>query len=204
MKTYSDTLQDAFVLELFGQNKFYLDIGCSNCIEKSNSLLLEENGWDGIMIDSNPHSINHCKATRKSQKIFLADATDGAKMKENLTSVNCPKIIDYFSLDVDFVSLECLRKFPLDDYRFKFMTFEHDIYAGRQETIDRKNITPVFLKEKGYTRLIDNILISPQGAYEDWYISDEYQDLISLFNGKSNIFAHDALNILKESKLKIN
>ena len=125
-------------------------------------------------------------------------------MRQNLKQSNCPNVIDYFSLDVDFVTLECLKNFPLDDFKFKFMTFEHDIYAGRQETIDRKNITPVFLQEKGYTRLIDNILIRDHGAYEDWYISNECVDLISLFKGVNNIFAEEALKILKESKLKIS
>jgi hypothetical protein len=203
IKTYADTFQDAFALQLLGQNKFYLDIGCSDGINKSNSLLLEENGWDGILIDYGHQQIDSCRQSRKSKNVFCFDATDGSKILEALEQSNCPNNIDYFSLDIDHPSFTCLQNFPLSKYRFKFMTFEHDIYAPRSDTIERKEKTPILLQKFGYTRFIDNIHIYGHGPYEDWYISNEYTDIINLFKDQSNIYAHDALAILIESKLQI-
>jgi len=204
IKTYADTYQDAFVLKLFKNPGYYVDIGCSDGVNKSNSLLLEENNWDGILTDYNCQLVESCKLSRKSKNIYCLDSTNGEKIVEMLKASNCPNNIDYISLDIDHGSLKCLQNFPLNDYKFKFMTFEHDLYAGRQETIDRKNITPIFLEKCGYSRLIDNILIHPQGPYEDWYISNQYTEIINIFKDKKNIYAEEAYQILEDSKLQIS
>lgn len=209
MKTYSDAKQDIFALTLLSSKRFYLELGCGDGLTSqglggnSNTLLLEENGWSGILVDNNPALCNIARSKRLNSKVYTADATNSAEIESILSQSNAPQIIDYISLDIDEASLPAIGAFPFHKYKFKFMTFEHDLYSGRQDSIDRKNITPIFLKEKGYERLIDGIVIGGHGPFEDWYISEEYTDLISLFKGVSNITPDEALNILIDSKLKI-
>ena len=188
METYSDAYQDIFVLKLFNNEKgFYLDIGCSDGISKNNTYLLERNGWKGISIDNRISEIEQCRLNRKDP-CYLADATEKNSILSILVKENFPESIDYLSLDIDDFSLPCLLNFPHDKYRFKFLTFEHDIYAGRQDCIDRKNQAPPFLESLGYIRIADNVSLNGL-LYEDWFVDPIHFDM-KRFN-----------NIINESNL---
>ena len=79
-----------------------------------------------------------------------------------------PKQIDYLQLDCDppQITLECLKKLPLEDYRFSVITFETDLYAGGQDVqIEHLQI----LSSLGYQRVIKNIK-NEGNPYEDWWI----------------------------------
>ena len=59
------------------------------------------------------------------------DNKGGADQKRNLVSLatvfaetNVPKMIDYFSLDVEGAEYLVMKDFPWDDYSFRFMTIE--------------------------------------------------------------------------------
>lgn len=179
MKSYSDAYQDIFALKLFNnQPGYYLDIGCSDGISRSNTYLLEQMGWKGILLDYNQHDLNKAHNIRKSthNTIINLNVTQPFLMEKTLEQYSCPKIIDYISLDVDECSLLCLNSFPLSSYRFKFLTFEHDIYAGRQDCIDRKFKTPELLESFGYTKIIDNVIVNDL-PYEDWYVDLSFFDI---------------------------
>jgi hypothetical protein len=51
------------VLDLFGKNKFFIDIGCCDGIDGSNTYLLELNGWNGIASDPFPTNFDIRKNT---------------------------------------------------------------------------------------------------------------------------------------------
>lgn len=88
METYSDAYQDIFTLKLFNNQKgYYLDIGCSDGIDKSNSYLLEKNGWSGVMIDNRESEIQKCKLNRKNI-CYQADATEGNSILNILLKKN--------------------------------------------------------------------------------------------------------------------
>jgi hypothetical protein len=176
MKTYSDAYQDIFTLKLFNnQQGFYLDIGCSDGVSKNNTYLLECNGWKGISIDNRISEIEQCRLNRKDP-CYLVDATEKNSILNILEKENSPKSIDYLSLDIDDFSLPCLLNFPHDKYKFKFLTFEHDVYAGRQDCIDRKNQAPPFLKSLGYIRIGDNVSLDGL-LYEDWFVDPVHFDM---------------------------
>jgi len=175
MITYSDAYQDVFVLKLFNTIGYYLDIGSSDGVTKNNTLLLEQNGWSGLLFDYNESHIQTAQQTRNS-KAFLCDLSQPEILSNILDKENCPETIDYISLDIDDASLISLKHFPLHRYRFKFLTFEHDIYAQRPECIARKNITPVLLDKFGYVKIADNVTCNDL-PYEDWYIDPQYFDI---------------------------
>jgi hypothetical protein len=178
MKSNADACQDIFTFDIFGRKTdgYFLDIGCSNGKDKNNSLLLEENGWTGLLFDIGESQTNEARACRKG-KVFTGDCSAEGYLKKILDEENVPKVIDYISLDIDHASLICLQNFPLREYRFKFMTFEHDIYAGRDECIARKIVAPELLKSFNYVKIADNVQYMHGFAFEDWYVDPTYFDM---------------------------
>lgn len=63
MLSYSQFDQDVVVLEIFGKNNFFVDIGCLDGLDGSNTYLLELNGWKGIAADPYPANFENRKNT---------------------------------------------------------------------------------------------------------------------------------------------
>ena len=64
-KTYADSGEDLFILRNFGNNGFYVDVGCHHPTRLNNCHLLYLNGWSGINIDPNDISIKLFDFVRK-------------------------------------------------------------------------------------------------------------------------------------------
>jgi hypothetical protein len=199
IKTYSDAHQDAVALKILGSSGYYLDIGCSDGIDNNNTLLLEQNEWTGILLDNNKFHTDRAKNNRPNSHIECIDVTTKNIIKNILDKYSAPKLIDYISLDVDDASLDCLINLPLDEYRFKFMTFEHDIYAGRPDCIARKKYAPMILEKYGYLLVSENVLYIEGKPYEDWFIDPNYfnMNIFSDIIGKSNMKNLDILSLIK-------
>lgn len=85
--------------------------------------------WKGFALEIDS------KRTRKYIKsrrniCIKADATT-FDYKKYLVNNNYPEIIDYLQVDIEpaFQSLNALLRLPLLDYRFRTITFEHDLYS---------------------------------------------------------------------------
>lgn len=169
---YSDDRQDEFVANLlkFKRDGTYVDIGSCASVGSNNSYFFESLGWRGICIEKDPQ-FNSSYETRTC-KFLNEDATtiDYRKLFEDQ---NFPKSIDYLSLDVDAASTEVLAALPLDDYRFKVITIEHDshVYGDKYKGPQR-----AVLLAAGYFLLGDGVLnqsgrnIGAEHAWEDWWI----------------------------------
>jgi hypothetical protein len=175
-KSYAQVCQDRFALELIGTNGFFLDLGAGwdSGILNSNTALLEELGWDGISVEGNPEHAERRKSKSLRSKVvctYIPETT----IKEILDLNTAPKVIDYVSVDIEPLSMVALNNFPFDDYEFKIMTFEHDLYAAgprqKQEAYD-------LLTSKGYVRLCNNVNVPEAmgiGLYfEDWWVNPKY------------------------------
>ena len=67
MKSYSYEMQDISAMALLTQGEkpnTFLDIGCRDPKEGSNSLLLEQNGWQGLCVDID----DHCQAFEEKRR----------------------------------------------------------------------------------------------------------------------------------------
>ena len=175
MKSFSQMSQDKFAQFLFKDQKgFFLDFGCGDGVSTNNpcgnnTLVLEQNGWDGLSIDIDPYFISIFKKYRKTN----AESVDLTicNVADLLNKYKCPSVIDYFSFDIDEATQKVIRKFPFDQYEFKFITFEHDFYACGPDV--KEEAFDIFSKN-GYSRLVNNVNLSPHGAVEDWYIQEKY------------------------------
>lgn len=172
---YSQVQQDEFVYKIIGDSGYFLDIGAGWVGNlNSNTLFLEEKGWNGICIDGDTTSIDNRKQ-KSIRAIMLNCFIPNTPLIEIFTTFKTPKIIDYFSLDIEPSSLIGLRNFPFKEYEFKILTFEHDSYrAGPSD----KNESHKILKEHGYFCLCEDIQVplefSNFGFFEDWWINPKY------------------------------
>jgi FkbM family methyltransferase len=65
LKSYSQFGEDIEILSLFpGKNRVYVEVGANDGVGGSNSLLLEENGWNGLLIEANPDLIPRIHKSR--------------------------------------------------------------------------------------------------------------------------------------------
>jgi FkbM family methyltransferase len=72
---------------------------------------------------------------------------------------NCPRQIDYLSIDTEGSELEILRAFKFDDYDISIITVEHNFRKP-----DRQMISDL-LTSKGYVRLFEAF-----SKFDDWYV----------------------------------
>lgn len=183
IKSYSQSQQDLFVLSCFEDSYkgFFVDIGAGyneaedGCIN-SNTLLLEQKGWTGLALDVSMSRLKDRKCVTHAEVIG-----NPRSISEILKSLNCPKVIDYLSIDLDGLDYKVLKDFIDAEYEFKVLTYEHDLYSGKKEAEASKYDAFFLLAEKGYVRFVENVgttsslnnLLSGC-AYEDWYINPKY------------------------------
>ncbi|NBW14571.1 MAG: hypothetical protein EBR82_41885 [Caulobacteraceae bacterium] len=166
---YSQSMQDMFVLSILDgkRNGVYVEVGADKPRVINNSYLLESQyDWEGVSFEIESDKVDYFNTIRKN-KCICANATK-FDYKSLFDERKYPKQIDYLQLDCDppQITLECLKKLPLEDYRFSVITFETDLYSGGQDVqIEHWQI----LSSLGYQRVIKNIK-NEGNPYEDWWI----------------------------------
>lgn len=171
--SYSQFYQDIFVYNFFEKKPgFYVELGCydGSAQHVSNSLYLEEKGWDGIGIDID--KINIFNSFRKGKGVYadLTKASIQSILKEN----NAPKIIEYLSYDIDQALKQSIEMLDLREFKFKLIHFEHNLYSPEYNGL--KKMAYDKFSSAGYIRFIDNLLGENGVAVEDWYINPDYVD----------------------------
>lgn len=166
---YSQSMQDMFVLSVLNgkKNGVYVEIGADKPRVINNSYLLESQyDWTGVSFEIESDKVDYFNSIRKNECI-CADATK-FDYKNLFDERKYPKQIDYLQLDCDppQITLECLKKLPLEEYRFSVITFETDLYAGGQEV--QKEHWEI-LSSLGYQRVVKNVK-NEGNPYEDWWI----------------------------------
>lgn len=171
MKNYSQAGQDLFVLNLLNDDTqhTFLDVGCWLPETLNNTLLLEENGWNGVSIDI--LDLKKEWGVRKTPFI-MCDALElnyGKLLKDS----NIPKVVDYLNLDIegDGFRFKALKKIFESDLEFKIITIEHDVYRGYDLT-ERKPQRD-FLTSKGYVLVVSDLNLS-NNPFEDWWVNPKY------------------------------
>lgn len=172
-KFNSDAKQDQFVANIlnFKENGYCIDIGSHHSIKSNNTYFFQDLGWTSISVEI-ASDYNESYATRK-KGVHLNENALEINYKEVLNEYEFPKSIDYLSLDVDTVSLDVLRVLPLDEYRFKVITIEHDgyLYEDHYRQPQRE-----ILSSNGYLLLCSNVYVEQPGyegkecPFEDWWV----------------------------------
>lgn len=170
----SQSGQESFVLHVldFKKNGTYLEVGAWDGIDLSNTYLLEtEYGWKGIALDIIEEYVLRYNEKRENL-CLLADAT-AINFSELLENNQFPDVIDYLQLDIEPAqnTYACLLRLPFDKFKFRVITFEHDLYISSSNQI-YKDKAFEYLSELGYLRVANNVKNS-DNAYEDWYVNEE-------------------------------
>jgi len=91
--------EDLFLKQIFGKNQrtgFYVDIGCNNPIQKSNTSKLYIKGWNGICVDGNATLVKKFRKIRKRDITLHAIVSD---QKKEMTFYQDRKAHEYSSVD---------------------------------------------------------------------------------------------------------
>lgn len=166
MKSYSQCKQDLYAFDKCNniKNGFYIEIGAYDPIDMSNSYMLENEGWNGISFDITDLGEKWCSV--RKNKFVCCNATN-FDFASFFSNNNVPKVIDYLSLDIDVETLNCLKNLPLNEYKFRCITIEHDEYIRGSKM---KNEMRSILKSHSY--ILDVPDVASNGyIFEDWWIS---------------------------------
>jgi glycosyltransferase involved in cell wall biosynthesis len=172
---YSQLHQDLFVLCALGgkQNGVYCEIGAHEPVFINNTYLLEQQfGWGGLGFELDKRMVaRHCKFRRNP--CIQADALT-VDFQAYMEEASLPSVIDYLSVDIDPPenSLKALLRLPHDRYRFRVITFEHDLsFGGDRERIESRK----FLKGLGYQLLVGDVSWGKH-VVEDWWVDSDLID----------------------------
>ena len=196
---FGQAMQDIFILSCTKgkQNGTFLEIGCNVPKGCNNTYLLcQSYNWEGISLDFLDFS-EDWKNQRPNDEFLKADALslDYDLLLEN--KFKGKTNIDYLQLDIDPApnTLQCLKRLPLNKYKFGIITYEHDLYSmGSQYKSEAKEI----LQRHGYELIIDNVLVNWRGVddpYEDWWVHPELVDM-SIANEFKNLKTGDPKKFL--------
>lgn len=133
---YSQRGQDLFAMEILQHkmNGTFLDFGCRGPTDINNTYLLESQyNFSGLSFDIDEHEINCWKiSNRNYNNAICCNLLNTDFVLEKMDAFYKSNIIDYFSFDLEppLITLEVLKNFPFDRYKFGVITFEHDFYRG--------------------------------------------------------------------------
>jgi len=128
--------QDEFVITLLKglRDGTWLEIGSNHYMNISNTYVLEKHfNWRGIMVEQDEQHLESYKDYRDRGIPIIADASQ-VDYKKAFEDAKFPKYVDYLQIDIDVTNdstmktLESLDKQVMDDYIFRVVTFEHDVY----------------------------------------------------------------------------
>jgi len=159
---YSQAGQDEYVLNRFGPNGFFVDIGAHDGIESSNTYALETAGWEGVCVEPG--------GAFEKLKLNRQCATLKMYAGRGIVIPGMPKVIDYLSIDVDGEEEQVIKEFNFERSHVRFITIEHNQYL---EGSDRQQRIYEYLTTKGFNRSHKDVkCLDPNYfglIYEDWY-----------------------------------
>lgn len=172
---YSQLHQDMFVLcVLAGKREgVYLDIGACEPLFISNTFLLEQHfDWRGIGFVRDEAMVSRHQRLRRNP--CLHANAPAADYEACMQEAKLPAFIDYLSLKLGtgVNSLAALKRLPHDRYRFRVITFEHNLSrGGAKERAESR----AFLEKLGYKQLLGDVSWGNHVA-EDWWIDPKHTD----------------------------
>lgn len=185
--SHSQSGQESMVLSVLKEMKqgFYVEIGAWDGVDLSNTFLLEtEYQWKGIALDIEKKYVKRYNRKRKN-KCIQANALE-TNYSELFKFYDFPNVIDYLQLDIEPAvnTFNCLQAIPLDSYKFKVITYEHDLYATPANSEYKEKAFEIFSKY-GYRRIASDVC-NQGNPFEDWYVHPEFVNLSEISQLKDN------------------
>jgi hypothetical protein len=180
-KQYSQRGQDLFVINILKEKKngTFLDFGCRGPLDINNTYLLETAyNFSGLSFDIDANELSKWHSSgRNYRNAILCDLMNNLDAAmDKINSFYTTTIIDYFSFDLEppLLTLDVLKRFPFDKYKFGIVTYEHDFYRGYDTLGPSRKI---FI-ENGYRKIKKEYMHrfdEDKGIHlsEDWWIHPE-------------------------------
>ena len=168
---YSQVWQDVFALVVNDAkvDGTFLEIGGAQPKIGNNTWLLEEKyNWRGLSIELDHDLCAMWEGLRPNTKLFETDAVEFDYVKA-VDDLGLPRHMDYLSFDLEppQITLDTLRKFPLDKLSFNCITYEHDMYRQWGDITGHRDI----FSKYGYDLVGFQIHNGPC-CMEDWYMHE--------------------------------
>lgn len=174
---YSQVYQDMFVLSMLNgkQKGTYLEIGSADPKYGNNTYLLEtQYDWKGAGIEYAPNLVEVYEQHRKNP-VLCKNALD-VDYEEILSDLAEDGVVDYLQLDCEpsKVTYEIMLRVPMDKYKFRVITYEHDDYID----IDKKyrKLSREYLRSQGYVMVVGDISPDGESNFEDWWVHPDLVD----------------------------
>lgn len=104
--------EDTLLWQIFGGRRrgYYIEVGAYDGVTFSNTYLLEQRGWQGILVEPSPEMAARCRAARpRSRVIEAACGGAGARRIAPFTVAAGVDTLSYLSADTDHVE-RCRRE----------------------------------------------------------------------------------------------
>jgi|TARA_B110000971_G_scaffold210582_1_gene237933 hypothetical protein len=170
---YSEVGQDIFALSV-ANCKSYIEIGAADPITYNNTLLLEQNGWEGFSLELD----NKFKEDWNQKRQNLCVYEDAVNFKYFDI-----KRYGYLSCDINppELTLAALKNVISQGIEFDCITFEHDDYWHEERGFERTlHTTTEYLKANGYKIAVDNVFCvrrrkawTGECHFETWYVNKD-------------------------------
>lgn len=192
-ENFAQVYQDICLLTLLDgkRNGTYLEIGSAGPFHGNNTALLEQFNWNGIGIEFDINFVNQYRSQRKN-KVLHEDALDVDYLAVLKDISPNSQIIDYLQLDIEpskntFIAMLSI---PFEEYKFRFITYEHDHYADVTKSYRQKSRN--FLEFHGYKLLINDVATRGY-SFEDWWYHPDLleQDRVNLVKNVDLLKTHD-------------
>jgi len=181
---YSQASQDDFVDLVLNKQEigYFVDVGggCDDPKTESNSLLFEERGWKGIVVDGDVNRIKNRSCICVTAMIGDGNSTT-RKLGDILKDNGVPSIVDYLSIDIEGQDFNAVKSFVDAGYTFKVATIEHNLYTQNPGVVELKSNIFNFLSVNGYIRVVENVgheatldNLHKGWIFEDWYVHPNY------------------------------
>ena len=130
----------------------------------------------------------------RSSHFICGDALE-IDYKKLFEEKNAPKVIDYLSVDLEpaDITLEALKKIPFDEYQFKVVTFEHDVYrdpevnskilVSAREFLQQYGLFPIDVRTPAFDNFgynLDKIVVQ-----EDWFVNPSLLEHLNIHQPNS-------------------
>ncbi len=181
--TFSQSGQDQFIQYVLNDKQYgtFLELGSNHPIEINNTFQLESvYDWLGVMVEMDSKYAPLYDQYRTSHYI-IQDATN-IDYNKYLQKWNFPNVIDYLQIDLEptnystIKALQLLSQTVFPTYKFRVITFEHDVYIDSEATKYTQSESRKVFDSFGYVRVFENVK-NNGNAYEDWYVHPECVDM---------------------------
>ena len=171
--------QDLVTFALLGKTGNLINIGCGNLSGEPAADFfwwLGDIGWKCVLgLDIRADLIEEAKRFHPTANVVCADALT-VNFRELYKRFNVPKVVDVLSVDVDPCSIDVLRRLPFDNYEYKLIFVEHDLYVQHRGPRD-KFLLQQFMKDKTDYHLFAEdmgLVFCTPNYLEDWYVNKKY------------------------------